>query len=182
MGRYPNSNGRLAIATAIITAVSALIAGPVAALMLSWLTATQQRQKTLDDYARQDEVADRLERAAMASRIRLEEVARLAAETAATQAATAVVTDSKLNVIHTLVNSQLSAALQNELDGLVREVAVIRELIELKRANGKEPTSDSLTILAASDSKIIELRQTLDNRAKETAKAAAAAAAGKTTP
>lgn len=75
-------------------------------------------------------------------------------------------TNGKLDVIHTLVNSQLTAAMQSELDAIVRELAMMLEVIELKKAAGFEPTPDALAALAAAQAKIAELTAALEDRAK----------------
>jgi EAL domain-containing protein (putative c-di-GMP-specific phosphodiesterase class I) len=94
--------------------------------------------------------------------------------------------DGKLDVIHTLVNSEKTLALQDKLDGLVRELVLLRMVVALHRADGAEPSTEALAEIANTETKIVELKRLLAERLvqAETAKgqqeqqAAAAAAAG----
>jgi hypothetical protein len=77
------------------------------------------------------------------------------------------VTTSKLNVIHTLVNSTLTAALQSELDATRREEMLLRELMSM-RGNS---TDDDHAALGAVQRKISELSSAMKDRAEQTRKA-----------
>lgn len=76
------------------------------------------------------------------------------------------VTNSKLDVIHKLVNSNMTAALQAERDATVRELAMMQEVIDLKRVAGHEPSPEALEAIVATKSKISELETTLMDRLK----------------
>jgi len=125
-------------------------AGPV---IMSLVTYWVHRNETLRDYARQDAVAARL----LISNERV-------AETAKTAADGLVVTNAKLDMIHTLVNSQMTAALQAELAATQRELAMMREVISIKSAAGHQPNIDTLSEVKAIEGKVLELKSKLSDR------------------
>ena len=125
-------------------------AGPV---IMSLVTYWVHRNETLRDYARQDAVAARL----LVSNERV-------AETAKTAADGLVVTNSKLDMIHTLVNSQMTAALESELAATQRELAMMREVISLKSAAGHAPNIETLSEIKAIEGKVVELKSRLSDR------------------
>ena len=126
---------------AVVAVVVAVFASITAPLILAVFTARMHRQDREADWARQDILAGR--------------AAELAKET-----------NGKLDVIHTLVNSQLTAAMQSELDAIVREVAMMLEVIALKKAAGFEPTKDALAALDAAQAKVADLTAKLEDRAR----------------
>ena len=76
--------------------------------------------------------------------------------------------DAKLNVIHTLVNSTLTAALQSELDATRREELLLRELMRMRSEAGHGATDDQTAALGAVQRKIRELTAAMEERAKQT--------------
>jgi hypothetical protein len=126
------------LSTAVIIAV-AIFTSITAPLVLAYLTAVQHRRDREADWARQD---------------------RLAARTAATLTET----NSKLDTIHVLVNSNMTAAMQSELDAIQRELAMMREVTALNLAAGREPTPESLGAIQATEAKIAELTAELTAR------------------
>ena len=107
------------------------------------------------EWARQDELAARAARAQHDLSEQAAEAARMLMDT-----------NGKLDVIHTLVNSNMTAAMQSEYAAVVRELAVMREIMELKKANGLEPSTAVLTAIAATEIKLNELRAALEDRAE----------------
>jgi len=72
---------------------------------------------------------------------------------------------TKLDVIHTLVNSNMTAAMMGELDALKRDHASMTELIDIKRdKTGREPSSETLATLLSIEHRMDELRGELDDR------------------
>jgi hypothetical protein len=71
-----------------------------------------------------------------------------------------------LKVIHTLVNSNMTAAMQAELDATIRELAMMQEVIDIKRSVGQEPSPASLAALQRTEERVGELRATLQDRFK----------------
>lgn len=128
---------------AILVALVVAILGPV---ILNVLNARARHKEKLEDWARQDEVAEKL--------LRANEVVALQSRD----------TQKKLEVIHTLVNSNMTAAMDAELHATEREYAMMLEVIDLKKTAGVEPTRTVLDQVAATEAKIAELRATMEDR------------------
>ncbi len=140
---------------ALIVAVPAIVTGAIAPLATVLITNRSRRKDKEQDWARQDAVAAQ---AAEAAKLLLAANERVAETTATTNA--------KLDVIHVLVNSSMTAAMQAELDATVRELAMMGEVIELKRANGHEPSIAALAAVKTTELRIGELKATLADRMK----------------
>ncbi len=117
------------------------------------------------------QVAAQASEAANLLSIRQDDAAAKAAEAAALLlrsnervAESTKITNAKLDTIHTLVNSNMTAAMQAELDATVRERAVIIELVNLKKNIGQENTVEALAALKAAEEKIEELTAVLSDR------------------
>jgi hypothetical protein len=163
-----------------------VIAGP---LLLSALNARQTRRSKADDNERLDLVAARAEEAALLVAARQDAAAARAAEAAedlaktnrlsaqaASRAADAAADAAstmveKLDVIHTLVNSSLTAAVQAELDATIRELAQRRDNMDLRRRVGEEPSADDAAAIAADEERIGEIRLLLAERTRQQAAA-----------
>jgi len=78
------------------------------------------------------------------------------------------VVTAKLGVIHTLVNSTLTAALQSELDATRREELLLRELIRMREDSGHSVTEDQQATLGATQRKIRELTAAMRDRDEQT--------------
>ena len=78
---------------------------------------------------------------------------------------------AKLDVIHTIVDGGITASMRAELDATVRELATMREVVDLKRALGQEPTPEALTAIEATRVKVAELSAKLADREAAVAKA-----------
>jgi hypothetical protein len=172
--------------------IIALFASITAPLILTMRTERMHREDRIADYARQDEkdritkaaadeVAKKAEQAATDLAASQKAIADQAAEAATLLLAnnervaeTQKETNGKLDVIHTLVNSNMTAAMQSELDATVRELAMMQEVMELKRTAGQEPSPETLTAVGATTTKIAELQATLADRAKAQAQVAKA--------
>lgn len=124
-------------------ALAAAIVGP---LVLTWLIGRQRHRDKLDEWARED---------------RRERIARGRDRRA----------NRKLNTIHTLVNSNMTAQIQDSLDATRRELASLLENIDLKKALGHQPTPEVEAAVELAKRKIAELETTLDHRLKQTDKA-----------
>jgi hypothetical protein len=180
------------IVTLVISVAGVIFASITAPLILAHRTERMHREDMLSDYQRQDKVAaeaaktakaaaeqvrDVAEQAAVAASVlraaqaesirRTDEVARLTAQQAEGTAARLDDTNSKLDVIHGLVNSTLSAALQSELDALVTSLAMMREVMDLKKSGGREPAEEAVIALQATEAKIAELKVTLADRLRQ---------------
>lgn len=146
------------IAVALIVALSSTI-GP---MLMAWLTNRHLRKQKIEDYRRQDEVARKAEEVA----VRVASNARAMQLAGERQEKFAVITQGKLDVIHALVNSSMTAAMQAELDATVRELAMMREVILLNRIAGKEPSVDALAAVELTATRISELATALSDRLK----------------
>jgi predicted RNase H-like nuclease (RuvC/YqgF family) len=107
-------------------------AGPI---FLAYLTNNQRRQEKLEDWRRQDEVAARL--------------------LAATKH-----TDEVLDTIHTLVNSNMTAAMQSDLNSMKAQLALMKQVFRL---TGKVAQDPSIEVVEA---RIAELTSQLEDRQK----------------
>jgi hypothetical protein len=142
-----------AVLIAIIVAVPAVLTSVVAPVLIAWQQHRNRLEEKREDRAREDEVAAKLQ----------------ASQTLVSDRTD--ITNRKLDKIHVLVNSNMTAAIQSELDAKIETAAIMRELIDLRRVPGKEPSAASLKALADIDNKIAELRAQLDDRLIATAKA-----------
>src|SRR5688572_18678682 len=77
------------------------------------------------------------------------------------------ITNEKLDTIHILVNSNMTAAMQAELDATVRELAMMREVISLNKAAGRKPSAEAIAALEMTQEKINELRSQLEDRGRQ---------------
>ena len=163
---------------ALIVAIPTVLTSAILPLVLNIVTARARTAEKIADNKRQDELTTRTENAAKDVAIQAREAARLlvlntskvaevAKETGDKIVVAAKVTNDKLDVLHTLVNSQYTAALQAELDATMRELVMVHEVIDLKRAQGQQPSEMSQATIAATEAKIAALHTTLDERAKQ---------------
>jgi hypothetical protein len=139
---------------ALIAAVTGMISGIVAPVVLSIIDSRGRSREKQEDWARQDAVAAQ---AAEAARLLLGANERVAESTQQT--------NTKLDVIHGLVNSNMTAALQDQLDTNIREVALMREVVGLHRAQGRDPSPEALEAITFSEGKIAELKSQIADRA-----------------
>ncbi len=176
------------------TAISAAAAA-LSPIIQARLVGKQRALEREEDFARQDAVAKKADEVAIqaANAARLlrdaqqvtiqatEKVAEATKEVARTAAISAAETHTQLNQIHTMVNSNLTAAWQSDLDQAKATLAVMREMAALKRSSGVDITPESLAAVASTEARIAELEATLADRLLQMksveAEAAAAAAA-----
>lgn len=146
---------------AVVVAVFSSITAP---LILAHRTERMHREDRQADWDRQDAVAKAAADAADRLVAAQEEAARLLLADNARVAAAQEQTNGKLDVIHTLVNSNMTAEMQRSYDATKRELAVMRELMELRKANGLEPTPAVLAEIAATEITLNELDAALADR------------------
>jgi hypothetical protein len=79
---------------------------------------------------------------------------------------------AKIEQIHTLVNSNMTAAMENELEARRSNLILLEEAAQAKRMLGAEPSPEVLASIAATRIKISELSSQLNDRAKQTDSAA----------
>jgi hypothetical protein len=141
---------------AIIAGLIGLISPPLLVIIQRWAS----RGERLDKERREDEVAKQVRDAATQA----QEAARLLVLADAARAKTAEVANNKLDIIHILVNSSMTAAMQSEYDAVRRELALMREVIDIKSAAGHAPTPGALAAIITTESKLTELRSALTDR------------------
>lgn len=125
---------------ALAALIGVFIASIIGPALLAHLVAVQRRKDKKDEYARQDAIAARLE-------------------------ASDIATNTKLDIIHTLVNSNLTIAIQAELEATKISLTSLKEVIELKKAAGLEPTPEALGQVEATAIRIAKLTSALTERA-----------------
>jgi hypothetical protein len=153
-----------------VTATGAAVVAIVVALMAAvstpaglWLTSRTRSREKAEDWARQDLVAARAEAAAA-------KVAEVATTLAESDAAAAVKLDEIQRVgvaTHTLVDGNLTKAMQSELAAHVLAVTMMLRDVESTRAAGGEPNADLLAALDSSRTLIEELRPLITDRVEQ---------------
>jgi hypothetical protein len=119
-----------------------------------------RRQERRDDRAREDELAARTK--AVAAQV--DKAADLLVKSNATVAQAAKETKGQLLAIHTLVNSNLSSALQERLDQTRISLTLMNEIVRLNRLAGEEPNDDARASIDATKATIAELEAQLRDR------------------
>jgi hypothetical protein len=127
---------------ALVVAVSSTF-GPV---LIGWVAYFLRQKEKREEYARQDEVARRLESAQKA-----------------TVAARGVM-NNKLDEIHELVNSNMTAALLSERSALNGQLTLMYEIIALRRMSRQEPSKETLLTIEDIKTKLATLTDTLKSR------------------
>jgi hypothetical protein len=138
---------------ALIIAVSAA-ASAVASSAVPLLLARQT-------FRRQDQVAAQAAQAAELLEANNQIVAAAARDT-----------HGQLREIHTLVNSNMTAAMQNELNAVKERIVTVLENIDLKEAAGRDATQER-ALITAMELQVRELQATLTDRLHATDTAAA---------
>jgi hypothetical protein len=131
----------------------------------------RHREDRQADWDRQDAVAAKAAKAAEDLSVSQKKIADQAAVAARLLlannervATNQLETNGRLDVIHGLVNSTLSAAMQSEYDATKRELAMMREVMALKQSAGLSPTSETIAAITATETRLAELEQILIDR------------------
>ena len=131
--------------------VAALIAaGPTT---VTWLAGKQRAREKREDWAREDAVREQTAEAAellIASQHRQEEIQLTTLQT--------------VEQVHTLVNSNFTAALAAQLDETESSLILMKEVSALHQAAGTAPSVEAVTAIDAKEAKVAELRATLADR------------------
>lgn len=77
--------------------------------------------------------------------------------------------NEKLDIVHALVNSNLTAAMQAEYDSMTRELALMHEVMEMRLSNGQEPSEHTKSAIVVTEAKLKELGERLVARAAQQA-------------
>ncbi len=157
----PNTLVALTVAAG---AAASLVGTVVSPMVLMYLTSRERRLEKLEDYRRQDEVAAKVDRVAAqaaiaqkASIVRTDEVVRVAAATAAEQ-------NQQLKQIHMLVNSDMTAARQAELDQTKITLVMLKKIVAMDVRDSRIPSPEDLAAIRATEARIDELQTILADR------------------
>lgn len=160
---------------ALLAAIFGGVIGALAPVLLIRANGRERRKDQIQTWKRDDKVA---EQAAEAARLLLaaqrESIARtdeVAEHVAASQSATEAKLEAnaaKLEVIHKLVNSTLTAALLASLDASRGELVAVLKMADLQRAHGSGPSEDELASILALRRKVGELSAEMQEREAQT--------------
>ncbi len=133
-----------AVVLALIVAVPTVLTSAVVPVLMHILTANTRRQEKLDDYARQDRVAELLARSAKTTNEKLDIIEKTG------------------NDVHILVNSQLTNIKQSLRTTLTALVAALKDT--------KWPNKDTEAAVVAAKEQIAILDSDLADRSVQQAK------------
>lgn len=152
----------------------------LAPLFMALMTTIQMRRGKREDVAaakaaqqadwdRQDQLEERsikrqetiATQAAVAAKLLLESNIRVAAR--------ADELNTKISIVHDLVNSGMTSQIQAEHDGVTRELILLNLLTDNDVKAGREPSKDFIAAIGAAKAKITELRILLDERHRQAA-------------
>ncbi len=148
------------IVTLVISVAGVIFASITAPLILAHRTERMHREDMLSDYQRQDKVAA----AAAAAAVAAQEAARLAQQQAADAAAKLDDLSAQTQRIHTLVNSDMTAARQEELDQAESLIVVLNRVIQLARDKGIMPDPSDVDALERTQHRRDQLELILADR------------------
>jgi hypothetical protein len=138
---------------AIVVACTTLITSTIAPVAVGYFSYSTRKRERIADWARQDEVARRVAQVAQnqstQAKITSAEIAR---------------NSDKLDVVHSLVNSQLQAALQAEHDALVVQLTLMNEIMAMRSGKGTGPTEEALAAIKKVEARIAELESIIRER------------------
>jgi hypothetical protein len=175
MGLRTLSTALPLIITITLGVILAIFSSITAPLILAHRTEKMHREDREAEYARQDEIARAAHDAVTVAGKAASDSRTFAAETAtkvknqldeakSEAALVAKDTNSRLDIIHALVNSGLTSVMKAELAATQRELALLYEVCELHRSNGREPGAEMLLSIQLTEKKVTELTQTIQDR------------------
>jgi len=138
---------------ALLIASVLAVAAAITLIQLIRATNNERRQDRALDLARQDAVAEQAR-----------ETAALLLESNKRFASVTKTTNSKLDTIHTLVNSNLTAAMLAELGATEAGLSLMRELTDDRKARGIEPSPDAIARIRATEKRVNDLRAQVEDR------------------
>jgi hypothetical protein len=124
------------LALAVVTSIFASITAP---LILAHRTERMHREDQLADYQRQDKVAREAKEAASLVAAELQKSTEAAQENARVSQEKLDDLSAQTQRIHTLVNSDMTAARQEELDQAESLIVVLQRVIKLAKGKGLMP-------------------------------------------
>ncbi len=139
----------------------ALLVSVLAPTLLALLNNLSMRKSKLLDWEREDKKEAQKEKKANEVADRLLASNKEVADNAAS-------TQRKLDVIHVLVNSNMTAAMRAELDATIRELALMRQIVGRDKTDNLPVLPEALIAIESTQDKINELTNTLNDRLKQT--------------
>jgi len=171
------------VLVAIVGFAGIIGTGVLSPLVLGWLNAKARMAEKEEDaenaeavkkaeWARQDEVAKQAAAvakeasdAATSAAAAAETVAKVAKQAQLDAAKAAKTMIGKIDVVHTLVNSQMTSAMQAELDATIRELALMRELADMRHVQHPGVATPAVDrAIALTNDRIAVLQSALNDR------------------
>lgn len=152
----------------------------LAPLFMALMTTIQMRRGKREDvaaakaaqdanWAREDQLEERSIARQKVISDQAAEAARLLLESNRQVAMRADELNTKIGVVHALVNSAMTSQIQTEYDGVTRELILLNLLVDGDAKAGREPSQEFVAALGAAKAKIAELRVLLDERHRQAA-------------
>lgn len=151
----------------------AVVCSIIAPVVIALVGNRDRRLARSEDWARQDVIAERAQQYADAQAARQTLIAERVAEVAAEAEKTSKLQTARLEQIHTLVNSNLTAALQDQLDTRKENLVLLRESMAVKQYSGIAPSLETLAVIETASARIAELEAQMKDRLKSTEEAEA---------
>lgn len=154
----------------ILAAVLVALSSAGSAYIITSMTNKQRRREMAQEEAHRERIAGL---ASQQTNLLISTNEAISSRTAAD----AVTIEGKLDVIHGLVNSGLTAAKQSEFEALNRELATMHELADMQRASGraiKEATAHAIEVTEQRRAELeaeLEVRRAADETARLEAEA-----------
>jgi hypothetical protein len=173
---------RLIPMESIVTTIVVALAAVAGASLPTYLAGRQRSKDRAQDWLRQDAVAAKAEEAAILLAEQQKKDAASAAQTArlllaanervaAQSAAASDETIGRLAQIHKLVNSNLTAQMEQGYASLRDQLILMREVVRLNEVAGRQPDKVALAAIDAIQARIAELGAQLHDRAQATVNA-----------
>jgi len=166
------TSSSLPLLVAIGTTIFASVTGPLVVVLI--LARQQRKGKELDwerederDAQKKQEAEERAEKAAAQLLAANEEIATHLAETNGQTQDRLDGLDAGIERVHTLVNSDKTAAMQRDLDSAKEKLVLLGEIADLKHAAGLAPKPETLGEIESTERRITELQAELDDRHRQ---------------
>jgi hypothetical protein len=143
-----------------IVALIAGLAAPLSGVVTVLILGRQNRKTTRENWKREDLVADRAAKAAQDLIDSNKKIARVAEETAGR-------TYSQLTQIHTLVNSNMTAAMEDALASKLGHLVALEQVLVMQR-DADDSVTDTLREIQQTKEDIARRRAELQDRLRQT--------------
>jgi hypothetical protein len=154
--------------------VGAVIVGLIAGalpMLGTWVAiranGRERRKDQQATWERDDKVAEQAEKAARLLLAAQQESIKRTDQVATHVSAATAATDAKLDAIHTLVNSDMTAARQSELDQTRVTLVMLRKVVALDHAAGRAPSEQDMATIETTEARITELQSILADRLEQ---------------